>query len=59
MKISIKTELITKLSSKKAVIGVIGLGYVGLPLMLRYHDVGFSVLGFDIDQQKKYVKSTF
>ena len=33
-------------------IGIVGLGYVGLPLMLGYSDKGFSVLGFDIDQSK-------
>lgn len=33
-------------------IGVVGLGYVGLPLMLRYSHVGYKVIGFDIDQVK-------
>ena len=47
-----KNELIQKLTDKTAVIGIVGLGYVGLPLMLRYHAVGFSVLGFDIDTRK-------
>src|SRR5690554_846204 len=44
--------LIHKLQSKEAVIGIVGLGYVGLPLMLRYNDIGFRVLGIDIDQEK-------
>lgn len=44
--------LIHKLNSKEAVIGIVGLGYVGLPLMLRYNDIGFRVLGIDIDQEK-------
>ncbi|MGM0984791.1 MAG: UDP-N-acetyl-D-glucosamine 6-dehydrogenase [Pseudomonadota bacterium] len=44
--------LIHKLRSKEAVIGIVGLGYVGLPLMLRYNDIGFRVLGIDIDQDK-------
>lgn len=43
------TELITKLNSKNAVIGIIGMGYVGLPLMLRFTEVGYSVLGIDSD----------
>jgi UDP-N-acetyl-D-glucosamine dehydrogenase len=47
-----KSQLIDKLTSKKAVIGIVGLGYVGLPLMLRYCEVGYSVVGFDIDQAK-------
>jgi len=41
-----------KLSSHSAVIGVIGLGYVGLPLSLRFTEVGFQVLGFDVDEEK-------
>ena len=44
--------LIEKLENKDAVIGIIGLGYVGLPLMLRYAEVGYRVLGFDIDESK-------
>src|SRR5262249_24612970 len=46
------TELIAKLDRKAAVIGVVGIGYVGLPLMLRYCEVGFKVIGFDIDEAK-------
>ena len=45
-------QLIEKFKNKKAVIGVFGLGYVGLPLMLRYSESGFKVLGIDIDQNK-------
>lgn len=45
-------RLIERLNNKTAVIGVVGLGYVGLPLMLRYVEVGYRVLGFDIDQIK-------
>ena len=44
--------LSNKLSSKKAIIGIIGLGYVGLPLLLRYVESGYKVLGFDTDPQK-------
>lgn len=43
-------NLISKLSTKKATIGIVGMGYVGLPLMLRYNDIGFKVVGIDIDQ---------
>lgn len=34
------------------IIGIIGLGYVGLPLAIRYCEVGYNVIGFDIDQSK-------
>jgi len=47
-----KQQLIEKLESKSAIIGIIGLGYVGLPLVLRYAQVGYKVIGFDIDQAK-------
>lgn len=45
-------ELIKKIKSKKAVVGVIGLGYVGLPLVIEFAKRGFSVFGFDIDEKK-------
>jgi len=43
---------IAKFKSKEAIIGIVGLGYVGLPLMLRYNAIGFCVLGIDIDESK-------
>lgn len=43
-----KQTLITKLQNKTAIIGVIGLGYVGLPLSLRFAEGGYKVIGFDI-----------
>jgi UDP-N-acetyl-D-glucosamine dehydrogenase len=46
------TILINKLNNKTAIIGIVGLGYVGLPLALRYIDVGYRVIGIDIDQGK-------
>ena len=46
------SELVAKLKSHDATIGIVGLGYVGLPLVLRFHEVGFRVVGFDIDQSK-------
>ncbi len=45
-------ELKEKIVNKQAKIGVIGLGYVGLPLVVAFAKKGFSVLGFDIDQNK-------
>ena len=47
-----KHALISKLSTREALIGVVGLGYVGLPLALRFAEVGYRVLGFDIDREK-------
>lgn len=44
--------IISKFNSKTAVVGIIGLGYVGLPLMLRYSSIGFKVIGIDINQAK-------
>ena len=47
-----KNKLLDKIKSKEAVIGIVGLGYVGLPLMLRFCESGYKVLGFDIDENK-------
>lgn len=45
-------EVITSLKNKTSKIGIVGLGYVGLPLMLRYQEEGYKVIGFDIDEFK-------
>ena len=45
-------ELVGRIQSRQAVIGVIGMGYVGLPLMLAATHKGFRVLGFDTDKQR-------
>ena len=41
-----------KIEDKSAKVGVIGLGYVGLPLLHAFHKAGFPVIGFDIDSAK-------
>ena len=41
-----------KIAAREAVIGVVGLGYVGLPLALCFNAAGFNVIGFDTDQRK-------
>ena len=45
-------NLIERLNARTAIIGIIGMGYVGQPLALRYSQLGYKVIGFDIDQQK-------
>ena len=45
-------ELLKKIESKEANIGVVGLGYVGLPLAIEFCKAGFKVIGFDIDEKK-------
>ncbi len=45
-------KLLAKIRSKKAVIGVVGLGYVGLPLVREFTCGGMTVLGFDVDPAK-------
>lgn len=47
-----KQPLLEKIADKSAIIGIIGLGYVGLPLMLRFAEAGYRVIGFDIDPEK-------
>jgi UDP-N-acetyl-D-glucosamine dehydrogenase len=48
----LKEEAIAKLKSKTASVGIIGLGYVGLPLALLFSEEGFRVTGFDVDNTK-------
>lgn len=45
-------QLLDRLESRTATIGVVGLGYVGLPLVRALRDAGYRVIGFDIDQRK-------
>ncbi len=47
-----KQILLNRIHAKEAVIGIFGLGYVGLPLALRFAESGFKVIGFDTDQSK-------
>lgn len=46
------TQLIGLLEDRRAVVGVLGMGYVGQPLALRYAELGYKVIGFDIDAEK-------
>ncbi len=45
-------QLIQRIKARTAVIGVMGLGYVGLPLLRTFHAAGFKTIGFDIDPAK-------
>jgi UDP-N-acetyl-D-glucosamine dehydrogenase len=61
----IEKDLLSKIESRKAKVGIIGLGYVGLPLARVFTQAGLRVLGFDIDpekvkaiaEKKSYIKS--
>ena len=65
MKANKGDHLIKRILRKEVVVAVIGLGYVGLPLVLRFCEVGYKVLGFDVDsgkvtmlkKGKSYIKS--
>lgn len=46
------SSLLEKIEAKKAKVGIIGLGYVGLPLGLEFALKGFEVIGFDVDNRK-------
>ncbi len=46
---SVEQELLQKAADRSALVGVIGLGYVGLPLAVEIANAGFTVIGFDVD----------
>ena len=45
-------DLLARLDQRSATVGIVGLGYVGLPLLLRFADAGYKVLGLDVDRSK-------
>jgi UDP-N-acetyl-D-glucosamine dehydrogenase len=47
-----KNELINRITNKQAHVGVIGLGYVGLPLLVEFASQGFKGTGFEVDETK-------
>jgi UDP-N-acetyl-D-glucosamine dehydrogenase len=47
-----KAELLSKIAERKIVVGVIGLGYVGLPLAVEKAKAGFKTIGFDVQEEK-------
>ena len=48
----IKNEIINLVKDQRAHVGVIGLGYVGLPLATEFAAKGFNVTGFEVDEKK-------
>ena len=47
-----KTELLTKINNREITVGVVGLGYVGLPLAVEKAKAGFKTIGFDVQEEK-------
>ena len=52
MSAELRKQLLEKIENKTAVIGVVGLGYVGLPLAVEKAKVGYKVVGFDVQQKR-------
>jgi UDP-N-acetyl-D-glucosamine dehydrogenase len=48
----VKEQIISLIKEKRANVGVIGLGYVGLPLLVEFASSGFSAIGFEVDTNK-------
>ncbi len=48
-----KNELLRKIENKEIVVGVVGLGYVGLPLAVEKAKAGFKTIGFDVQPQNE------
>jgi UDP-N-acetyl-D-glucosamine dehydrogenase len=49
--VQLKEQLLAKIENRTACIGVVGLGYVGLPLALEFARAGFKVIGYDVSQR--------
>ena len=49
---NVKTELLNKIQDKSAVIGIVGLGYVGLPLAVEFAKAGYKTIVFDVQAGK-------
>ncbi|NLA70350.1 MAG: UDP-N-acetyl-D-glucosamine dehydrogenase, partial [Clostridiales bacterium] len=47
-----KDKLLKKIENKEITVGVVGLGYVGLPLAVEKAKAGFKTIGFDVQQAK-------
>ncbi|MEG0798722.1 MAG: nucleotide sugar dehydrogenase [Acidaminococcaceae bacterium] len=47
-----KNELLQKINEKKIIVGVVGLGYVGLPLAVEKAKAGYKTIGFDVQKEK-------
>ena len=51
MNVTVKDELLQKIADHSAVVGVIGMGYVGLPLAVEFAKGGYTVIGFDVSER--------
>ena len=47
-----KAQLLQKINNKEITVGVVGLGYVGLPLAVEKAKAGFKTIGFDVQKEK-------
>ena len=48
---AMKAQVLQRIHDRSAVIGVIGLGYVGLPLAVEFAKAGFHVIGYDVSKR--------
>jgi UDP-N-acetyl-D-glucosamine dehydrogenase len=49
---AVHTTVVERIRAKQAKVGIIGLGYVGLPLAVEFARAGLDVTGFDVDEAK-------
>ena len=52
MKYTFKEELLNKIENRTAIMGVIGLGYIGLPLAVEMAKAGYKTIGFKVQEKK-------
>jgi UDP-N-acetyl-D-glucosamine dehydrogenase len=49
---TIKDRLISRFAAREATVGIVGMGYVGLPLVVEFARVGYHVIGMDVSAEK-------
>jgi UDP-N-acetyl-D-glucosamine dehydrogenase len=48
---AVKAQLLSRIQDRTATVGIVGLGYVGLPLAMEFAKAGFHVIGYDVSER--------
>ena len=53
---AMKAQLLSRIQDRSATVGIVGLGYVGLPLAMEFAKSGFKVIGYDVSDRGRVLK---